>query len=54
MPPNELDIKFRALDGTVLCGTLYQTSGRGPGIVMSPGVSPNYYTYFLPTIIPTH
>lgn len=36
---SEQDVEFKTLDGTRLHGTLYPTSGRGPAIVMSPGVS---------------
>lgn len=36
---SEQDVEFKALDGTVLRGTLYPISGRGPAIVMTPGVS---------------
>ncbi|KAF9737639.1 hypothetical protein PMIN03_000187 [Paraphaeosphaeria minitans] len=34
---SEQDVEFKTLDGTVLRGTLYPSSDRGPAIVMSPG-----------------
>lgn len=33
------DVEFKTLDGLVLRGTLYPSQTKGPGIVMTPGVS---------------
>lgn len=33
------DVEIRTLDGTILRGHLFPAKGRGPGVVMSPGVS---------------
>lgn len=36
---NRRDVEFRTIDGLTLRGWLYQASDRGPGIVLTPGVS---------------
>ena len=33
------DVEFKTLDGLTLRGWLYPVSGRGPAIVITPGVS---------------
>lgn len=39
------DVEFKTLDGLTLRGCLYPASGRGPAIVVTPGVSVlPYYT----------
>jgi len=43
MPPTE-EVTFKTLDGLSLCGRLYPAASRGPGIVITPGVSFPHYS----------
>lgn len=36
---SQQDVDFKTIDGLTLRGRMYIASNRGPGIVMSPGVS---------------
>jgi hypothetical protein len=38
---NHDEVEFKTLDGLTLRGWLYPASKRGPGIVITPGVSPS-------------
>ncbi len=38
---NYEEVEFKTLDGLTLRGRLYSASKRGPGIVITPGVSPS-------------
>lgn len=44
MPGHE-DVEFKTLDGLALRGWLYPASQRGPGIVITPGVSKSHFKY---------
>ena len=33
------DVEFRTIDGLLLRGRVYPANERGPGIILSPGVS---------------
>lgn len=46
------DVKFKTIDGLTLAGRLYSAGKRGPGIIVTPGVSfpVRYSTYILLTL----
>lgn len=41
--------EFKTIDGVILKGLIYPASRRGPGVILTPGVSPqNYYAHSIP------
>lgn len=46
------EVEFKTLDGLTLRGWLYPASKRGPGIVITPGVSP--YELWAPSSVSLH
>jgi hypothetical protein len=41
--PAHQEVEFKTLDRLTLKGRLYPASRRGPGIILTPGVSPSYF-----------
>lgn len=41
--PAHQEVEFKTLDKLTLKGWLYPASRRGPGIILTPGVSPFYF-----------
>lgn len=47
-------VEIRTLDGTILRGHLFAAKERGPGVVMSPGVSPSTNAHLVFIELPKH